>query len=336
MKRSVLFVLGAITIIMFQNCAQSVNFRTEEITALSVGSNGEGSAPADGTGGTSAGDSGAGDSSPGNDGSVPSQPSNGPEFSEVFKVTFNSESAPLDMMWVIDNSGSMSQEAAAVRKNFDAFLTALNKTTNFRLLVISQQSDSGYGVVIPSSFDPNTHRQINQAVGSTNGPTLLLNNLKTLPAGFLRQDSKKIVVFVTDDNSSIAAETFMSTLLVDQKWNARDVSVSSFIGLGAAESPCQAKEGLVYKSLATQSGGRNYNICNADWSASFSDLIDSSVSKAVRRFTITSTAEVKEIVEVKADGVVLDKALYSLSGKVVTVADSVNLSENSQVVIRFK
>lgn len=321
MKRSALLFVSAVLIVMFQNCAQNVAFKPQEASSLGDGS------------GSVVDPAGPGN---GDDTSVPGSPSASEKESvEQFKVTFNSEAAPLDMLWVIDNSGSMTQEAALVRKNFDAFLTTLNKSTNFRLLLISQQATSGTGVSIPSSFDPNTHKQINYLVGSTNGTQILVDKLKTLPAGFLRQDSKKIVVFVTDDNSSISSSTFLNSLMAQQAWSAKDISVSSFIALDAATSPCLARVGTVYKDLAAQTGGRTYNICSADWSAHFSDLMNTSVSKAVRRFTLGVEA-IKSVVEVKVDGVVLDKTAYSLSGKALTLADGVSLAENSMVSVVYK
>lgn len=323
MKRSSLLFVGAVLIALFQNCAQNVNFKTEDAIGLSSSS---GDASAVSPDSTSSNDNNAEPSAP----AVSER-----ESAEQFKVVFNSEAAPLDMIWVIDNSGSMNEEAALVRKNFDAFLTALNKTTNFRLLLVTQQGTSGTAVSIPSSFDPLTHKQINQRVESNDGPQLLLNNLKSLPAGFLRADSKKIVVFVTDDNSALASASFMSSLIAQQKWSAKDVSVSSFIGIDKATSPCMYRAGAIYKELATQTGGRNYNICMQDWSANFSDLINVSVSKAVRRFTL-AVDSVKSVVEVKVDGVVLDKSAYSISGKALTLADGVSLAENSIVSIVYK
>lgn len=311
MKRSVLWLVGALLVLMFQNCSQNVDFKTQP-ESLSLGSN-----TGDGAG-------------------VPTEPSNSPERTEQFKVAFNSEAAPLDMMWVIDNSASMDAEAALVRKNFDAFLTALNMSTNFRLVLITTEDLTKNGVTIPSSFNSDTHLQINHEVGSFNGPSVLLKKMNLAPNGFLRSDSKKIIVFVTDDNSDLGADSFLSSLVSNQKWSKDDISVSSFIGLNKADSPCMAREGAVYKTLASDTKGKNYNICDPDWSAAFSNLIEGSVSKAVRRFTLTSASEVKEILEVKVDGKKILSSLYSVAGKTVTLADSVALAENSQVTILFK
>jgi hypothetical protein len=327
MKRSVILFVSAVMIVMFQNCAQqNVDFNSKALESLS-----DGSGTPDGSG---SGDNSNGDDSA-NAGS-PTAPSSNPEFNEQFKVSYSNESAPLDMIWVIDNSGSMNEEAAAVRKNFDAFLTALNKNTDFRLLLVSSAEGSTNGVSIPSSFSAETHRQIVQKIGSLDGPSILVNKLKALPAGFLRANSKKIVVFVTDDNSNTSAASFLAALVANQNWSEKDVSVSSFIGLSKALSPCMAAEGVVYKTLASQTNGKNYNICQADWSSYFSDLINVSVAKAVRRFSVAAAADIKEVVEVKVDGMILDKSLYSVAGKVLTLSDSVGLAESSQVNLRYK
>lgn len=295
----------ALFLIFFQNCSPKVNFDSP------------------------AGESSNSSTNPNPDGSK----------TDSFKVTFNSESAPLDMIWVVDNSGSMREEAASVQKNFDAFLTALNKSTNFRLLLLSGNKvlSGGTGVEIPANFDPNTHRQVLRTVDSNNGPRILLEVLQVdWVKSFLRANSKKIIVFVTDDESSMKASEFYSKLQTDMGWSAEDIAISSFIGLGKDESPCQDTTGAVYKNLATVTKGLVYNICAPDWSGNFSNLLNASVSKASRRFTLGQAA-VQAIIEVRVNGgAALASNMYSLSGNVVTLADTVELPENSQVLIQYR
>jgi len=330
MKKFGLLFLVSLLAIVLPNCSPKVAFKqqSDDTTLGSTGDNGN-----------SAGDDGSlpgPTPDPGNDNST----AGSGEFTEQFKVSFNSESAPLDMFWVIDNSGSMNEEAALVRSNFEAFLTELNKSTNFRFLLLSLENVLNLGLLngvsIPAGFDPNTHYQINQFVDSRNGPQLLLSALGSAPAGFLRSNSKKIIVFVTDDNSQLPATDFMNSLTTSRGWSAKDVSVFSFIGQSRQLSPCMAAEGVVYKDLAAQTGGKTYNICNTNWSTYFSDLTTGSVSKAVRRFSLTLAGSVSQILEVKVDGQAISSGSYSLSGKTLTLADSVNLAENSQVVVRYK
>lgn len=314
MKRSTLLFVGAVMIVSFQNCAQNVNFQSE--SALKINSSGDPSLPEE---------------------TLPTPTPNstaGAEVTENFKVAFNSESAPLDMIWVIDNSGSMKEEIDSVRKNFNTFLDTLNKNTNFKMLLISAQGTSGFSISIPAKYDPKNHKQVNRSVGSNNGPQILLDELNKLPPDFLRMDSKKIVVFVTDDNSSLSSNTVLTNLQSQQGWSAQDISVTSFIGIDTSVSKCAARPGAVYKDLATATQGKFYNICNTDWSSYFADLTNVSVSKAIRRFVLKDNA--RDILEVKINGMILAKDLYTVDGKAVTLSDQVVLVENAEVQVRYK
>lgn len=319
MRKQEVLLLFFLLVPLFQNCAQKVGFKTEGGATL---------------------DSQGGD--PGNDPSLPvATPTpaadSGSGSIESFKVTYSKEAAPLDMIWVIDNSGSMTEEAERVRNNFSAFLTSLNTSTNFRLLLVSATAQmSNAGVTLPANFDPNTHLQVQRYISSTDGPRVLLETLQSqVPTGFLRSDSKKVIVFVTDDAPSMLARDFFSSLETQQHWPLQDVSVSAFIGLGKDQSPCQDNTGSEYMAMASQTLGRTYNICAQDWSSHFSNLINVSVAKASRRFTLQG-ASVSQILEITVNGAPVASSLYSLSGKVVTLADSVDLPENAEVRIRYK
>lgn len=298
MKKYFLLVAFAPLIILFQNCASEVAFK-EVTTNLSS----EAPAPLE-------------------------------TASESFKVSFSNQSAPLDMVWVIDNSGSMGQEAEHVRNNLTSFVNELNKSTNFRFLLISRKGSIGTSVSLDSSLDPNSHLQIDLNVSSTNGPDLLINALGNEPSkSFLRKESKKIIVFVTDDDSSKSANFIIESLTQKLSSSLQDISVSSFIALSKQESPCLAKEGQVYKDLASATQGSIYNICSTNWTSHFSDLIDVSVSKAIRRFTLTKN--VNAVHDVRVDGKILDKAAYSISGKVLTLHDDVVVYEHSVVTVNY-
>lgn len=319
MRKQEVLLFVFLLVPLFQNCAQKVGFKTDGSATLA----------------SQTGDSGNDPSLPGPTPTPPGDTGSG--STETFKVTYSKEAAPLDMIWVIDNSGSMTEEAELVRKNFSAFLTSLNTSTNFRLLLVSATAQmSNAGVTLPANFDPNTHLQVQRYISSTDGPRVLLETLQSqVPSGFLRSDSKKLIVFVTDDAPNMLAKDFFSSLEAQQHWPLQDVSVSAFIGLGRDQSPCQDNTGTEYMAMASQTQGRTYNICAQDWSSHFSNLINVSVAKASRRFTLQG-ASVSQILEVTVNGASLASSLYSLSGKVVTLADSVELPENAQVSIRYK
>ena len=78
----------------------------------------------------------------------------------------------LDVVWVIDNSGSMSEEAAQVRANFDRFIESVSDQANLQVALISAEAPvgrQGTSVKLSEAAKAKGHRQLNTPIGSTNG-----------------------------------------------------------------------------------------------------------------------------------------------------------------------
>src|SRR5205814_3309103 len=83
---------------------------------------------------------------------------------------------PADIIWVIDNSGSMSSEIAAVRANMNAFAAALQGAgVDARVVLISSDSTGYLGICVdaplgsgncPDDSKPPQFLHVNQVVGS--------------------------------------------------------------------------------------------------------------------------------------------------------------------------
>lgn len=68
------------------------------------------------------------------------QPPGGPFFLDTTENVVTDFEKPLvDVVWLIDNSSSMTEEAAHVRQNFQAFLDQTNSQTDMRLMLISEK-----------------------------------------------------------------------------------------------------------------------------------------------------------------------------------------------------
>ena len=85
------------------------------------------------------------------------------------------KSGKLDIIWTIDNSGSMSEEAAQVRVNFKKFIDSLGSSTDLRLSLISASAPPvvvaglpDTSVTLDSSALSQGHFQLNVPVASTN------------------------------------------------------------------------------------------------------------------------------------------------------------------------
>src|SRR5690606_28999334 len=62
--------------------------------------------------------------------------------------TSSSKKTPIDMVWVIDNSGSMSQNVARVKENFKAFAATLKGEVDIKFALISRAEAQSYNTSI--------------------------------------------------------------------------------------------------------------------------------------------------------------------------------------------
>jgi len=303
---------------MFQNCSNVAFDKVAEVDSKSIP--------------TTPTDDGGGDDGGGTDGDPTI-------YNEKFTPASTSSEASLDIIWVVDNSGSMSEEAANVRANLVAFIQAIQQHTDLHLLLISRKGSIGKDVEIPAAYLNQNIAQVNQFIDSKDGPAKMLSVLQSFTAAnpsFFRANSSKSIVFVTDDNSSKSAvDTIAGIEMLGGGFKKELTTISAFIGLGKATSPCQAVTGDVYKALAADTGGKTYNICEVDWSNHFANLADSTISKLVRTFQLKDK-DAATITSVEVDRKVIDPSKYKFVKGILTLDDSVDLEANSEVVISFK
>ncbi len=259
-------------------------------------------------------------------------------ITETFSST-STASAAIDMVWIIDNSGSMQDKINHVKTNINAFVSSVSAQADLRMAYVSiHENNAGIGEY---GFTPqlrNGDLQINQYVDSW-GP-LAIGALALCPAAssslasqaclavaarmdsatpaflnsqltfldplknFFRPTAAKTFVFVTDDRSlpqgsAFTSEDFVS--LYRLRFPNNTLRVFGFVGLGFTTSSCQVNTGDDYIRLASSTGGQSFNICDRDWAGHFSALSNNVVQLAKNRFTLGS-ANVKSLVEVFLDG----------------------------------
>lgn len=208
---------------------------------------------------------------------------------------------PVDIVFVVDNSGSMSNEIKQVRDNINLFATKIaNSGLDYRLFMISQKGTTSYAVCVPEPLaNPNCETKpprfyaVNQTVASTNALTLLLSTFdnKNDPLAawnkYVRYDSIKIFVAVTDDNSSLSAANFETQLFQkapagifgtadDRKYIFNSIVGWDGINTPPTPKPCQgvANAGIVYQELSVKTGGMVETICKDDWSPILDKMAD--------------------------------------------------------------
>lgn len=217
---------------------------------------------------------------------------------------------PADIIVVVDNSGSMTDEASSVQASMNDFAnTIIGSEIDAHVIMISADSSDQQGVCVPAPLgsgacpadsNPPTFRHINTTVASSNSLQLVLD---TYPQWMdaLRPVATKTIAVISDDNSGLSASDFTSQLIaLDPTFEGFkfDAIVAPYDLNGAVCFPCQisgnctscdqccgvdsalgllctplpADQGTVYQELVQSTGGVEGNLCIQDFLPTFQDM----------------------------------------------------------------
>ena len=207
---------------------------------------------------------------------------------------------PQDIIFVIDNSGSMSLEASFVQAQMNSFsiqIEAANVDSHI-VLISAYPTDDDAGVCIDPptggggcpGADNNlpTFLHVNSGVGSNNALQKLLDHYPDYQ-DVLRPTAVTHIVAVTDDNSDLNAAAF-----TDQ-FSALAPNLGDFIfhGIIAPEDPVEAcllgttccllaaDKGDVYQDLIAATGGVEGNLCEQQFQPIFQAVAQQIIGGAV-------------------------------------------------------
>jgi hypothetical protein len=215
----------------------------------------------------------------------------------------------VDILWVIDNSGTMLTKQQNLANGFDSFSTVfVNKGFDFRMAIVTSDTragptgQAGQFQGTPKVITPQTPSfantfKSNVVVGSFGDPNAkaldaielaLSNSLLTgANSDFLRSDSHLAVIIVSDadDNDSTATVNSVKTFLNNLKPDKFDVvsrtykknfTVSTVAvdtsNTSFATCPVPFENGLKFKQLSGDTNGSFASICEADFSAGLTNL----------------------------------------------------------------
>jgi hypothetical protein len=202
-----------------------------------------------------------------------------------------------NIVWVIDTSGSMDEEAAIVQQNLNAFVSSLAASglVDYRVVVVSEPEF----VSVPDPLGSDTKRfmYVEESVGSEEPLTDLLDQFDAY-SNFLLKDVLTHFVVVTDDDSSIAASDFVSQMDAQLDGDFRVHAIASPPGAPTPpptdddddddddEDGCTgphgdaAAPGVEHYEAASLTDGLTFSICADDWSALFKQLASEVVNGA--------------------------------------------------------
>ncbi|MCB9600945.1 MAG: hypothetical protein H6720_11415 [Sandaracinus sp.] len=215
------------------------------------------------------------------------------------------EPSPVDILVMIDNSGSMTQEAEQTRANMNRFAEILGMSgLDYRVVLISRP-DGDTGVCIPAplgSGEPDCGSgpegrllAIHQAIGSRNAPEIMLARYPDY-VDFLRPEAVKVLIWITDDQArDTTADAIRANLAALEPAGMFDDTIhNAIVGFygdtpatwgdeGAGMCGSLARVGSVYLRLAgcydnddmpiaECTPGLAARVCETDWTEIFEGI----------------------------------------------------------------
>jgi hypothetical protein len=292
-----------------------------------------------------------------------------PEVREEVFTLDTTKQVPVDVVWVIDTSASMTEEIAHVKKNFAAFITKVKGSGKVRVALIANSISTkgtslgfaqiGFSGDEIAAFGLDSYADV--SVGSTdalflsaralcsNGGTQERSSLCGQPyrgaaevrpsasyppghlASFVRPGAKTVLVVVSDDDARNVTQSNFESLL-----GAEGIAAPRLFGfVGTNVSTCGiANRGQSYMALATRSGGATFDICDSSWEAHFSALTHEVERLSRARITLSSEPHVIKSVDI--DGQRLAPGTFSVDGKEISLALPAVTKDAVRVSVRYR
>ncbi len=241
----------------------------------------------------------------------------------------------VDILFVIDNSGSMGSNQTNIKNNFDTFMNAFTAAgVSYQIALITTDSSDFVGDVITNST-PDPITEFNNQIDSigTRGSayekglwyayesTTVGDASSSSSTGFLRSSARLVVVYVSDE-ADYSHQTYGSggsTTMLPSDYvsslrslkSSTDLIVAHAIA-GDYPSGCTANGGAQfgdgYYDVVNDLSGTFMSICASDWSTTMDTLARESI--ALSAFPLSEVA-IEETIEVTVDGVLSADWTYS-------------------------
>lgn len=189
---------------------------------------------------------------------------------------------PVDIVWVVDSSGSMADEFLNVAINLGAFADNLEKSgANARVVMMHAFSQLLDPVTsTPLGQDQNRYRYLWTNVDSWNSLRVLLNEYDKYK-DFLRPGAPKHLIVVSDDESNPLLGGMLASDFKPMMESKLGGEFFFHAVVADGNNGCfGASVGAQYIQLASQTGGQMMPICTSDWSALFAKLQSAVIESA--------------------------------------------------------
>lgn len=198
----------------------------------------------------------------------------------------------VDIIFVIDNSGSMNGEMAQVRDNINTFVQKIGGSgLDYNVIFIVKKTGTGNTICVPAPLagpacadNPPLFHHIDQSVASSNSLQLALSTYDSPNAALawnkhLRMDAFKVFVEVSDDGRTDQDHAAFDAALIAKGAGQfgtaakRNYVFHAICGWDQTkaitdEAKCGTADGagMEYRRLATLTGGLIDSVCKTDYS----------------------------------------------------------------------
>jgi hypothetical protein len=215
--------------------------------------------------------------------------------------------AEVDVIVLIDTSGSMGEETTQVKNNINTFAQKIGATgLDYTVVMIAEKPQKlpfmppGFqppGVCVPQPLagpdcadNAPIFHHLNEGVASTDSLQIILDKYGSY-SGWLRSSAYKVFIEVTDDNSAKPWKQFDDELLAKAPAQFGDATnrryIFNTIGGWKRNTPVLSNEKCgsavntsdQYQELSKLTGGIVESVCEADYSSVFDNIAKGLVTK---------------------------------------------------------
>jgi hypothetical protein len=181
--------------------------------------------------------------------------------------------APVDIIWVVDSSGSMDFENAAVQNNLNAFSASISASGIDHHVILIGDADQ---MTVPPPLGGSPYfMHIDDKVDSNEGLEKLVEHYPDYRT-FLRPGAVRHFVAVTDDESDMSSDEFILAVNGFTDPGFPDgYTFHSIVAFGSVPiigCITGAAVGWQYLTLSDLTGGVKQQVCLTDWSPIFAAL----------------------------------------------------------------
>jgi hypothetical protein len=258
------------------------------------------------------------------------------------------EITPADILFVVDNSGSMSANQAQLSNNFDIFINVFAASgVDYQIAFITTDDPSFVGdIITPLTPDPAAEaaNQIN-SIGSHGSPHekgFDMSYQATTGTGdaapgsaFLREGARLVVIYISDEDdfsSTISLGTDMAAHLYSLKSSSHMAIAHAVAGdvPGGCSGNGGAVAGTEYYNVATGMGGTFLSICAEDWGTPMEELARDSLGLV--EFDL-SQQPIEDTIWVTIDGIISTDWNYDLVAQ--SIIFTVPPPEGSEISVTY-